>query len=86
MLLHIYTNCIPSTFPVMYRSEPLKKKKKSDTQTLVAKEQRKKKRLQKSIKRLQQKGRLTRPVEEISGFRHVIKTLRYASYLIIATK
>ena len=57
--------------------EPLKKKKRMDVSVIIEREKKKKKKLEKEMTKLEKKGRLLKPIEEIEGDRAVIKTKRY---------
>ena len=58
-----------------HRAEPLKKRRKMDVNIILQREQKKRRRLEKAIRRLQNKGLKLKPVEEIEGDRQVLKTL-----------
>lgn len=55
--------------------EPLKKKKKADLALLHAKENRKKKRIEKEIRKITSKGRALKPVIEIEGTPAFVNTV-----------
>jgi large subunit ribosomal protein L40 len=55
--------CITST-PVLF-AEPLKKKKKLDPQVIKHREERKRKKLEKQIRRLERNARQLKPIEEL---------------------
>ncbi len=57
-------------------AEPMKKKKKADINIVVQREQKKRRRLEKAIRRLVAKGRIQKPIEEIEGDRAVFKTAK----------
>lgn len=48
-----------------FRAEPMKKKKKMDPQIIKAREERKRKRIEKSIKKLEKNTKQLKPIEEI---------------------
>ena len=54
---------------------PAKRKKKQDISVVIEREKKKRRKLEKSIKKLQAKGRKFKPIDEIEGFRDVKKTL-----------
>ena len=49
----------------------MKKRKKIDPTILIARETRKRKRLEKEMKRLDRLGRILKPIEEIDGDRSI---------------
>ena len=55
------------------RAEPLKKKKKIDPAVLRAREERKKKKIERNIKRLEKLDKTLKPVEELSVPQSLIK-------------
>ena len=52
----------------------MKKKKKVDIALVVQKELKKKRRLEKEIRKLDKRGRTLKPVDEIEGYLNVLKT------------
>lgn len=56
-------------------SAPMKKKRKLDINIVIQKEIKKKRKLEKQIRRLEAKGRILKPIDEIVGDRSVLKTL-----------
>ena len=52
----------------------MKKRKKQDPQIQLAREQKKKRKLEKQIRRLVAKGRKLKPIDEIEGDIQVLKT------------
>ncbi len=54
---------------------PAKKKKKADITVVIQREQKKRRKLEKAIKKLEAKGRKFKPIEEIEGDRNVKKTI-----------
>ncbi|XP_064599318.1 large ribosomal subunit protein mL40-like [Liolophura sinensis] len=75
----VHTNCGPLSFQassVLWTS-PMKKKKKVDPQLLIAKEQKKKRRIEKQIRRLEKFSRKLKPVDEISGDIKLRKELEF---------
>lgn len=64
---------------VCFSGEPLKKKKRMDVSIIIDREKKKKKKLEKEIVKLEKKGRLLKPIEEIEGDRAVLKTKRCES-------
>ncbi|PAA61105.1 hypothetical protein BOX15_Mlig001891g1 [Macrostomum lignano] len=60
---------------VVLPAEPLKKKKRVDPQVELERIRKKTRRIEKEIKRLEQRGRYLKPLDEIEGERHFIKTL-----------
>ena len=53
----------------------MKKKKKMDLTVIVQREIKKKKKLEKAIKKLESKGLKLKPIDEIEGDRQILKTL-----------
>lgn len=56
-------------------AEPMKKKKKLDINVIVQREMKKRKKIEKQIKRLEAKGLQLKPIDEIEGERSFMKTL-----------
>ena len=65
VLRNIYTTQFDSIYFPFCSAEPMKKKKKVDNQQLFAKEMKRRKKLEKAIKRIESKGRKLKPVDEI---------------------
>jgi len=67
--------------PLMFRatgvlgSEPMKKRKKMDINIILGREAKRRRKLEKAIKKQELKGQKLKPIEEIEGDRHVLKTL-----------
>jgi len=53
----------------------MKKKKKLDMSIVMSRETKRRKKLEKAIRKQEQKGKLLKPIEEIEGDRNVLKTL-----------
>ena len=53
------------TFLFVFSAEPMKKKKKMDPAIIKAREEKKKKRIEKSIKKLEKNTKQLKPLEEI---------------------
>ena len=53
----------------------MKKKKKIDMSVILQREQKKMKKLERMIKKQEAKGRILKPIDEIEGYRHILKTL-----------
>ena len=53
----------------------MKKKKKLDINIVIQREQKKMRKLEKMIRKQELKGRILKPIDEIEGDRHVLKTL-----------
>lgn len=60
------------------RAEPLKAKKRIDPQVLLARENRKRKKIEREVRRLERFGRRLKPVEEAEPDRLVLKEIEYA--------
>ena len=58
-----YPICVVSLFS----AEPLKKKKRIDPALLMARETKKRRRIEKQLRRLEKLGRKLKPVDEIRG-------------------
>ncbi|CAD5121837.1 unnamed protein product [Dimorphilus gyrociliatus] len=56
-------------------SAPMKKKRKLDINIVIQKEIKKKRKLEKQIRRLEAKGRILKPIDEIVGDRSIMKTI-----------
>jgi len=56
-------------------AEPMKKKKKIDTGIIINREVKRRKKLEKAVKKQEQQGLILKPIEEIEGDRDVLKTL-----------
>ncbi|XP_071095106.1 large ribosomal subunit protein mL40-like [Haliotis cracherodii] len=60
-------------YPLLFRTSsqvwaaPMKKKKKADSATIIARETKRKKKFERQIKRLEKYGRQLKPIEEIVG-------------------
>jgi len=53
----------------------MKKKKKMDMSIIIGREQKRRRKLEKAIKKQEQKGHKLKPIDEIEGDRDVLKTL-----------
>ncbi|KAK2190702.1 hypothetical protein NP493_73g03001 [Ridgeia piscesae] len=71
------TQCGPLAFRAtnMLNAEPMKKKKKADMTIVIQRDAKKRRRLEKNIRKLEAKGRKLKPIEEIEGNRNMLKTL-----------
>jgi len=58
----------------------MKKRKKLDMNIIVQRETKKRKKIEKAIKKLELKGRQLKPIDEIEGDRSFIKTLEWADW------
>lgn len=56
------------------RAEPMKKKKKTDPGLILQRESKKLKKLDKMIKKIELKGKILKPIDEIEGDRAMLKT------------
>ena len=54
----------------------MRKKKRVDVQLVLQRENKKRRKLEKTIRRLEMKGRIFKPVEEIEGERDFVKTVK----------
>ncbi len=75
----IYVAKIPSLkhFPLaVFSAEPVKRKKKADVSVVIQRDAKRRRRLEKNIRKLEAKGKKLKPIEEIEGNRNVLKTLR----------
>ena len=61
---------------LLFSAEPMKKKKKADMSVVIQRDAKKRRRLEKNIRKLEAKGKKLKPIEEIDGNRSVLKTLR----------
>ena len=61
---------------LLFSAEPMKKKKKADMTILIQRDAKKRRRLEKNIRKLEAKGKKLKPIEEIEGNRNMLKTLR----------
>lgn len=59
------TNHLQHVIFLNFRAEPLKKKKKLDPAIVKAREERRRKRIEKQIRRLEKNARQLKPIEEI---------------------
>ena len=67
-----------------FRAEPMKKRKKTDPGMLLAKENKKIKKLEKDMKRLSRYGRKLKPVEEIIGTVYVRRNAEWVNKDILS--
>jgi len=68
-IINMYVNLL------VFSAEPMKKKKKLDMNIVIQREQKKMRKLEKMIRKQELKGRILKPIDEIEGDRHVLKTL-----------
>jgi len=69
-------NCTMHVLIRLFSAEPMKKKKKADMTIVIQRDAKKRRRLEKNIRKLEAKGRKLKPIEEIEGNRNMLKTLR----------
>lgn len=62
-----------------FRAEPLKKRKKADPGLLLAKENKKIRRLEKDMKKIERCGRKLKPIEEIIGSVYVRRNAEWVN-------
>jgi len=67
-------------------AEPLKKKKKMDPALIKAREEKKKRRIEKTIRKLEKNSRQIKPVEEIGTPISLLKEEKLATHSTLITK
>lgn len=69
-------------FSLSFRAEPLKKKKKVDPAVVRAREERRKKKVEKQIRKLLKNSRQMKPIDECEIPLHVYDTRRQAPIIL----
>ena len=60
----------------VFSAEPVKRKKKADVSVVIQRDAKRRRRLEKNIRKLEAKDKKLKPVDEIEGNRNMLKTLR----------
>lgn len=66
---------------LIFRAEPLKKKKRLDPSVVKAREERKKKKIEKQIRKLEKSSRQLKPIEELEVPLCLTENIKYIAFL-----
>lgn len=80
--VHTTNNVFFQITPAVY-AEPLKKKKKIDPQVLKQREERKRKKIEKQIRRLERNSRQLKPIDELEVPLNLLDEKKYMTYNLL---